>query len=1134
MAQDGDLLWAESAGGTLTDEGRSIAALPDGGALVAGYFGDYVIDPGVTYTATFGAGEDNETSLDSAGEFDVFVARHNADGTLAWATRAGGTSVDQGLGLAALADGSSLVTGFYQFTATFGAGEDNETSLTAQWDVNLFLARYNPDGTLAWATSAGADDSWTQGNAVAVLADGTALVTGQFDSTATFGAGEDNETPLTSAGQNDLFVAKYNPDGTLAWAKRAGGTANAAARGMGVAALADGSALVTGAFWDDVTFGPGEGNETPLSSAGDWDIFVAKYDTDGDLVWAMRSGGNMSAEGADIAALADGSSLVTGYFEGQATFGPGDPNETPLDSVDYPDIFVAKYNPDGTLSWAKQAGGVDYDYGRGIAALPNGSSLVTGDFEGTATFGAGEPNETSLTSSANWDAFLARYDPDGELMWAKRAGGTGTDAASGNGVSAFDDRSSVVTGTFRGEPQEIGGVKSVVFGPGEDNETTLDSVGGYDIFAAKFDGPTLYTISGTVTLVGGTGAVTDVTLTLTGDESQTISPSGDGTYSITDLEEGTYNVTPSLAGYLFEPIQRDYDPLNADMTNQDYVGTAVYSISGTVTLVGGTGAVTDVTLTLTGDDSQTVAPSGDGTYSITDLEEGTYTVTPSLAGYMFEPVERDYDPLNTNMPNQDYVGTAIYDISGTVTLVGGAASVTDVTLELAGDANETISPNGDGTYSFTGLAGGDYTITPSLAGYSFVPEVRSYTPLDADMTDQNFVATFVPLTFGISGTVTLIGGPASVTDVTLLLSGNALLSTNPEADGTYAFGTLLTGDYTVTPSLASYVFEPVNREYTSLDADQVDQDFVGTYAPEIYGISGTVTLVGGTSSVTEVTLQLQGDTADSMNSAEDGTYAFSDVPAGNYILVPSLAGYIFEPNNRQYSPLDADQVDQDFVGTYVPGTFSIFGTVTLVGGTATPSDVVLELRGDVEDSTSPSDDGTYEDGTYAFVDLPAGNYIVIPSLQGYRFEPGSREYAPLDATQIGQDFVGYFVRAAQPAAIGHGRGGAGGPACFIATAAYGTPTASEISVLSDFRDRYLLTNRVGTAFVRTYYRFSPPIARFIANHELLRAVVRAVLTPIVAIAKLTMTSPLSVAAILLAGVAIALSRARRRRFLSER
>jgi len=79
------------------------------------------------------------------------------------------------------------------------------------------------------------------------------------------------------------------------------------------------------------------------------------------------------------------------------------------------------------------------------------------------------------------------------------------------------------------------------------------------------------------------------------------------------------------------------------------------------------------------------------------------------------------------------------------------------------------------------------------------------------------------------------------------------------------------------------------------------------------------------------------------------------------------------------------------------------------------------------------------------------------------------------------------------------RGGSGEP-CFIATAAYGTPFAEEVCLLRDFRDRYLLTNPLGTACVRAYYRISPAVARFIARREPIRAVVRACLGPVAAIA----------------------------------
>jgi len=309
-----------------------------------------------------------------------------------------------------MSDGSCLVTGNFQGTATFGLGEANQTSLTSAGSFDMFIARYNADGTLAWAKRAGGTDyDYNEKNSA--LSDGSCLVTGTFTGTVTFAPGEANATSLTSAGGRDLFIARYNPDGTLAWAKRAGGTSGDA--GSSIAALSDGSCVVTGEFNGTATFGLGEAKQTALTSDGEGDIVIARYNADGTLAWSKQAGGTSEDVGQGISTLSDGSCLVTGSFTGSATFSPGEANQTSLTSSGAGDIFIAKYSSGGTLSWVKRTGGAGDETGQGISVLTNGSCLVTGSFAGTATFGPGETNATSLTSAGGYDVFVARFNPDG-------------------------------------------------------------------------------------------------------------------------------------------------------------------------------------------------------------------------------------------------------------------------------------------------------------------------------------------------------------------------------------------------------------------------------------------------------------------------------------------------------------------------------------------------------------------------------------------------------------------------------------------------------------------------------------------------------------------------------------------------
>jgi hypothetical protein len=306
---------------------------------------------------------------------------------------------------------------------------------------------------------------------LAVHQDGSIWLADYFVGSVTLGPGQAGETTLNGSGLKDTFLARYDPAGQLLSSAQAGGPGETFAQA--VAALPDGSCVVTGGFSDSATFGPGEPGETTLVSAADFDFFIARYHADGGLAWARRAGGDPDTYqwGAALAVLPDGSVLVTGDFTGQATFGPGEANQTELQATGDHSAFLARYADSGDLIWARQIDGIARGYD--VAAGADGFTLAAKVF-GTVTLGPGEDKETVLSSDGGADIVVARYDHDGRLVWARRAGGTGLDLAIG--ALATPDGFSLATGAFENR---------AVFGPGEDHQTSLRSRGDWDFFLMK-------------------------------------------------------------------------------------------------------------------------------------------------------------------------------------------------------------------------------------------------------------------------------------------------------------------------------------------------------------------------------------------------------------------------------------------------------------------------------------------------------------------------------------------------------------------------------------------------------------------------------------------------------------------------
>jgi hypothetical protein len=172
--------------------------------------------------------------------------------------------------------------------------------------------------------------------------------------------------------------------------------------------------------------------------------------------------------------------------------------------------------------------------------------------------------------------------------------------------------------------------------------------------------------------------------------------------------------------------------------------------------------------------------------------------------------------------------TTTYTISGATTVYGTGDALANATINLTGAATSSATTDSDGNFSFSGAANGTYTLTPSLANYTFNPVSVVVVINGANITDTNFVATSTggADTYSISGTVT----GAVQSDVKITLSGGGVSGTvMAGSDGTYTFANLLDGySYIITPSLSGYAFTPGYSTVTLSGANAANNDFVSS------------------------------------------------------------------------------------------------------------------------------------------------------------------------------------------------------------------------------------------------------------------------------------------------------------------
>ncbi|MGB1037859.1 MAG: SBBP repeat-containing protein, partial [Bacteroidia bacterium] len=241
--------------------------------------------------------------------------------------------------------------------------------------------------------------------------------------------------------------------------------------GFGVTADSQGNVITTGYYQGTVDFDPGSGT-TNLISNGNYDVFIQKLDTGGNLLWAKSIGGSNGDYGYTVVTDDNENVYVSGRFKGTVDFNPGT-GVFNLGGSGGTHIFILKLDSDGDFVWAKKMGGSLNDYGRSITYDGFGNIITTGYFSGTVDF---DPNSgTHQLISFGYDVFVQKMDTSGNFIWAKHVGSSSSDY--GRGIVTDKDGDVYVTGYFVG---------TCDFDPGT-GTANLTSAGGRDVFVLKLD-----------------------------------------------------------------------------------------------------------------------------------------------------------------------------------------------------------------------------------------------------------------------------------------------------------------------------------------------------------------------------------------------------------------------------------------------------------------------------------------------------------------------------------------------------------------------------------------------------------------------------------------------------------------------
>lgn len=445
-AQTDNWIWAKSFGGTKSEYINSICTDKHGSVFVTGlFFSNYI-----SFNSL------NIENYDSSGNTgDIFIVKFDNNSNPIWAKGIGGSDYDDGRDIVTDNYGNVYVVGSFsspQILFDTCVLKNNNPNYT-----DAFLTKYDNSGKLLWAKNVASNHN-NSFSSICIDSQKNIYAAGTFSNSVIY-FGSDT---LFNSGSYDIYLLKFDSSGNELFAKKIG--RNSCDSSPHIAVDSQDNIYLTGKYWSNYLI---FAQDTLINNGSYGDILLVKYDKDGNEIWGKSVGGNLEDASNCIRIDIDNNIVITGFFN--SSF------------INFEDIslvnnyggyyyFIAKYDDNGNVIWANSAQGNTHCSGNSVSIDSLGNIFVVGEFSSNPiTF-----NNNTLNSYGNTDIFIVKYNSFGIVQWAKNVGGY---KAEFNNIGCLDnDNNLFIISIFNSPTIDFG---SQVISNSTDYEF-------YDIFLAKY------------------------------------------------------------------------------------------------------------------------------------------------------------------------------------------------------------------------------------------------------------------------------------------------------------------------------------------------------------------------------------------------------------------------------------------------------------------------------------------------------------------------------------------------------------------------------------------------------------------------------------------------------------------------